>query len=119
VDVFDYDATAGLTGRRPFVDLSGEDLNPDGLTVDAEGGVWMALYGAGAVRRYGPDGKLDAVLTLPVHKVTACAFGGERLDELFVTTSRENLPSGVEPRAGAVFRAYPGVRGRPVRTFAG
>src|SRR5687768_13654483 len=64
VDVFDYDAATGLTGRRPFVELTGGE-RPDGLTVDAEGGVWVALNGSGVVRRYGSDGVLSEVVELP------------------------------------------------------
>jgi sugar lactone lactonase YvrE len=116
VDVFDYESEAGLRSRRPFVATG---ARPDGLTVDAEGGVWVALSDASAVRRYTPAGVLDEVVELPVTKVTACTFGGQRLDELFITTSREGLEAGAEPAAGALFRAFPGVRGLPVREFAG
>ena len=117
--VFDYDADAGLTNRRAFVDLSDEEKRPDGLTVDERGGVWVALSNGGAVRRYAPDGTLDEVVEAPARKVTACTFGGPRLDELFITTSREDLEPGDDPLAGSVFRAEPGVRGLPVREFAG
>jgi sugar lactone lactonase YvrE len=117
VDAFDYDRDAGLTGRRPFVGLG--EARPDGLTVDAEGGVWVALSNGGAVRRYTPDGALDDIVELPVKKVTACTFGGSSLDELFITTSREGLEPGDEPLAGSLFRAAVGVRGLPVREFAG
>jgi sugar lactone lactonase YvrE len=116
VDVFDYDADAGLTGRRVFVPTPGR---PDGLTVDSEGGVWVALSDGGAVQRYTPEGRLDGVVELPVTKVTACTFGGPRLDELFITTSREDLDPAAEPQAGSLFRADPGVAGLPVREFAG
>lgn len=81
--------------------------------------MWVALYGGGAVRRYTPDGTLDEVVDLPVSKVTACTFGGPELDRLFITTSREHLPPDAEPRAGALFTCTPGVRGVPVREFAG
>jgi sugar lactone lactonase YvrE len=118
VDVFDYDRNAGLTGRRPFVHLS-DDGNPDGLTVDAEGGVWVALYGGGAVHRYTPAGVLDGVVEVPAAQVTACAFGGPRLDQLFITTSREGLAPGHDPLAGSLFRADVGVAALPVREFAG
>lgn len=118
VDVFDYDRERGLTGRRPFAVIPGPG-SPDGLTVDAEGGVWTALYDGGAVLRYTPDGTLDEVVDLPVGKVTACTFGGPELDRLFITTSREHLPPGAEPGAGALFTCVPGVRGVPVREFAG
>jgi sugar lactone lactonase YvrE len=116
IDVFDYERDAGLSGRRRFVETPGR---PDGLTVDADGGVWVALSDGGAVQRYTPDGELDAVVELPVTKVTACAFGGTGLDELFITTSRENLEAGSELPAGALFRTVPGVAGLPVREFAG
>jgi sugar lactone lactonase YvrE len=116
VDVFDYERDAGLSGRRPFVETG---ARPDGLTVDAEGGVWVALSNAGAVRRYTADGLLDEVVELPVTKVTACTFGGPRLDQLFITTSREALDPAAEPAAGSLFRAVPGVTGLPVREFAG
>lgn len=117
VDVFDYDPDAGLTGRRPFAETGSG--RPDGLTVDADGGVWVALANGGSVRRYTPEGVLDEVVELPVTKVTACTFGGSGLDELFVTTSREGLDADAEPEAGSLFRAVPGVRGLPVREFAG
>jgi sugar lactone lactonase YvrE len=117
IDVFDYDRERGLTGRRTFAAVPG--CNPDGLTVDSEGGVWVALYDGGAVRRYAPDGTLDEVVELPVSKTTACTFGGRRLDRLFITTSREDLAPGAEPQAGALFACTPGVTGVPVREFAG
>jgi sugar lactone lactonase YvrE len=118
VDVFDYESGAGLTGRRPVVEMDGDE-HPDGLTVDADGGVWVALNGSGAVRRYGPDGVLDEVAELPTAKVTACTFGGPDLDQLFITTSREGLAPDDDPIAGSLFRVVPGVRGLPVREFAG
>jgi sugar lactone lactonase YvrE len=116
IDVYRYDSDAGLTDRRLFAAL---DHRPDGLTVDAQGGVWTALSDGGAVHRYTPDGELDAVIELPARKVTACTFGGAAMDELFITTSREGLAPGDDPLAGALFRAVPGVRGVPVREFAG
>jgi sugar lactone lactonase YvrE len=119
IDVFDYDGASGLSGRRPFVDLSAEGLGPDGLTVDAEGAVWTALSNGGAVRRYTAEGRLDAVVELPARKVTACTFGGPGLDQLFVTTSREGLQPGEDPLAGSLFRVEVGSIGRPVREFAG
>jgi sugar lactone lactonase YvrE len=116
VAVFDYDRDSGLTGRRVFAETA--PARPDGLTVDAEGGVWVALSNGGAVRRY-VDGKLDQLVELPVKKVTACTFGGDALDELFITTSREGLAPGEDPQAGSLFRVVPGVAGLPVREFAG
>jgi sugar lactone lactonase YvrE len=119
IAVFDYDREAGLTGRRPFAEIPAEIGRPDGLTVDEQGGVWVALSGGGAVRRYTPDGALDEVVEVPVRKVTACTFGGQRLDQLFITTSREGLEPGIDPLAGSLFRVVVGVTGLPVREFAG
>lgn len=119
VDVFDYARETGLTGRRPFVDLVAQELRPDGLTVDADGGVWVALSNGGAVRRYTADGRLDEVVEVPTRKVTACTFGGERLDQLFITTSREGVEPGSDPLAGSLFRFAAGSAGLPAREFGG
>jgi len=115
-DVFDWSAGTGLTGRRPFVRFA-DDERPDGLTVDGDGGVWIAFYGGSAVRRYTADGRLDAVIELPTPNVTACTFGGPDLDQLFITTSAQGREG--DPVAGSLFRADVGVRGMPVREFAG
>jgi sugar lactone lactonase YvrE len=116
-DVVDYDRGVGFSNRRTFVETP--DLHPDGLTVDAEGGVWVAYFGGGEVRRYSPHGALEAVVEVPARQVTACTFGGPRLDELYITTSRENLEPDDDQLAGALFRAEVGVVGMPVRMFAG
>lgn len=116
-DVFDWTSATGLTGRRPFATIA--EGGPDGLTVDAEGGVWVALFGGSAVHRYDPDGRLDAVIELPTSQVTAVTFAGADLDRLVITTSREGMGANAEPLAGALFQADPGVRGQPVRPFAG
>jgi sugar lactone lactonase YvrE len=122
IDVFDFtDGT--LMNRRTAAEVAEGPGNPDGLTVDAEGCVWVALYGGAAVHRYSPDGELLAVVPLPVEKITACTFGGPDLDRLYVTTSRENLDDAgraEQPLAGALFTVdVPGVRGLPVLEFAG
>ncbi|CED91389.1 SMP-30/gluconolactonase/LRE family protein [Actinomyces succiniciruminis] len=101
----------GLTDPRPFVSIDPAAGHPDGLCVDADGGVWVALNGGAAVHRYAPDGALDAVVELPVRQVTACTFGGDDYATLFITTSREDLPDDVEPAAGSIFAVAPGVRG--------
>jgi sugar lactone lactonase YvrE len=119
VDAFDYDPAGGLTGRRTVVRVPGDAGAPDGLTVDADGRLWVALWGGAAVRCYRPDGRLEHELTLPVSQVTACTFGGPELDELYITTSRQGVPDGEQAEAGALFRARPGVRGQPARRFAG
>lgn len=117
VDVFDYSAEAGLTGRRPLFTIPGQAGSPDGMTVDAEGQLWVALWGGSAVRCYSAKGELLDHVTLPVSQVTACTFGGPALDELFITTSRQGVPEGEQPEAGALFRYRPGVRGLPAGVY--
>ena len=84
---------------------------PHGLTVDVAGGLWVALYGGGAVHRYDSDGILDAVVELPTPKPTACTFGGAELSTLYVTTTQEGIRPGTDSLAGSVFSLEPGVRG--------
>ncbi|MGN7247339.1 SMP-30/gluconolactonase/LRE family protein [Janibacter anophelis] len=116
ITVFDWSPEAGLVGGRTFAEVDGF---PDGLSVDAEGGVWTAIFGGGRVERRSPDGTLDAVIEVDAGQVTACTFGGEDLDELYITTSREGLAEGEDPAAGSLFVARPGVRGKAVTPFAG
>jgi len=122
VDAFDYDiGTAALGGRRTVVDLSGVDGRPDGLTVDADGRLWVAMARGGAVRCYRPDGALEHVLAVPAPLVTSCAFGGPSLSELYVTTGRWSMTAGQlgdHPYAGALFRISDlGVQGLPCHRF--
>jgi sugar lactone lactonase YvrE len=119
VDVFDYDSRAGLTNRRHVVVIPPETGSPDGLTVDAEGHVWVALWGGGAVHRYAPDGRLEAVIELPVKQVSAVALGGDDLRDLYITTSRENLPAGVDPDGGSLYRVRVDVPGTIMNAFRG
>lgn len=122
VDVFDFDEARGdLSGRRPFVHVPALAGKPDGMVVDAEGFIWLALWKGGAVHRYTPGGRLDRVLKLPAQLVTKCAFGGANLEDLYITTARAGLDAEAaarQPMAGGVFRARPGVRGRPASRFA-
>jgi sugar lactone lactonase YvrE len=119
VDVFDTDPDTGtLSRRRRFVTVGGV---PDGLTLDAEGGLWVALWGSGELQRYTPGGQLDTVVRLPVRQVTSAAFGGADLGTLFITTARENVtPADLaeQPHAGDIFACTPGVPGRPPFLFA-
>lgn len=121
VDVFAFDAASGAPADRgPFARIAEEDGIPDGLAVDDEGGVWVALYGGGAVRRYEPDGALDRVLEVPATNVTACCFGGENGRSLFVTSARQGLGEtelAREPLAGSVFVTDAGVAGPAARPF--
>jgi sugar lactone lactonase YvrE len=120
VDVFDFDPDTGeLSGRRPAVHIDPEHGAPDGLTLDSEGGIWVAMWRGGAVHRYRPDGVLEEVVEVEPRQVTACTFGGEGLDELFITTSRQDLPADSDPTAGSLFRCRPGVTGVPPYEYAG
>lgn len=118
IDRFDVDETGTLSGRRPFAEVAGPG-QPDGLAIDEEDGVWVALWGGSAVHRYDPQGRLDLVVELPVTQVTACTFGGPDLRTLFVTTSRQGVGPGEQPDAGAVFRYEAGVAGAVPHTYAG
>ena len=119
VDVYDYDDAAGaIAGRRAVIPIAPELGLPDGLAVDAEGGIWVALWGGGAVQRHSPDGELDARIELPATNVTSCCFGDPDLATLYVTTATRAAP-GDEPLAGAVFACRPGVRGLAATPFAG
>lgn len=123
IDRFDYDiATGAIANRRRFAEIDGGDGFPDGLCVDAEGHVWVALYLGGAVRRYAPDGRCVAQIRLPVSGVTSCNFGGETLSDLYITTARLGVAAdtlALEPHAGGVFRCRLGVAGLPSHRFAG
>lgn len=118
-DVFDYSLETGLVERRPFVDFDDGAGAPDGLCVDAEGGVWVAMWDGSAVRRYSADGVLDTIVELPATRVTASTFGGPRLDTLYITTSRLGIDRGAQPAAGAVFAVLPGITGLPALPYAG
>jgi sugar lactone lactonase YvrE len=117
IDMFDYDqATGEAFGGRMFADLSGANGFPDGLTVDADGYVWVAMFAGGALRRFTPAGHQDAVLPLPVSQPTSCAFGGPGMADLFVTTAYRDLTEAqraAEPLAGRLLRLRPGPVGLP------
>lgn len=123
IDVFDYDLDAGLpTNRRRFADLHGSAGRPDGSAVDAEGCLWNAEYAGGRVVRYTPDGRIDRVIELPVTQPSCCAFGGEHLDELYITSARQRLAPGelaAQPLAGSLFVVRPGVQGLPEGRYGG
>lgn len=122
VDAFDFDVASGsISGRRTVVEVPPHAGKPDGMTIDAEGGLWIAMWGGSAVHRY-VDGRLDHVVRLPVSRPTSCAFGGPDLDELFITSGWSGLDLDArrrEPTAGALFRVRPGARGLPPMSFAG
>jgi sugar lactone lactonase YvrE len=109
IDVFDFELAAGrVKDRRPFVSIEKNDGIPDGLALDDDGGVWVALYGGSCVRRYDESGSLDAVLDVPAKNVTSCCFGGDDGRSLFVTTAAPD---------GNVYVMQPGVSGPPAHVF--
>jgi sugar lactone lactonase YvrE len=107
-------ATGDITDRDAFVAVTVGGAVPDGMCVDSEGGLWVALWGGGCVQRFDANGRLSAQIDLPVPLVTSCCFGGPRLADLYVTTARH--PDGPD-LGGAVFRCDPGVTGQPVDRF--
>lgn len=117
VDVFDFDGRLPHD-RRPFVRIEDGAGCPDGLTVDAEGGVWVALWDGGAVRRYAPDGRLDQVVELPVRRPTACAFGGPDLADLYITSARAGQ-AAPHPLAGSLLVVPGAGRGLPGFAYLG
>jgi sugar lactone lactonase YvrE len=120
---FDFDADSGeWSNGSTFARLGDGEGFPDGLTVDLEGGVWLAVWDGAQIRRYLPDGRLDRVIEVPAPRVTSCGFGGSDLATLYITTARVGLtPDQLErfPLSGSVFAIDAGARGRPRHPFAG
>lgn len=115
---FDYDIDSGTpTRRRIFVDMNLFAGRPDGAAVDAEGCYWICANDVGLIHRFTPDGRLDRSLAVPVKKPTMCAFGGSRLDTLFVTSIRPGDDHDQQSLAGGVFALDPGVKGLPEPLF--
>lgn len=114
--VYDYDiATGEIANRRVAVTFPRSLGFPDGMAIDAEDNLWVAMWGSGLVTRWNPaTGEMLGSLAIPASQVTSCAFGGAGLDELYVTTARTGLDAAAlakEPLAGSLFRARPGARG--------
>lgn len=122
VDVIDYDvATGAVENRRPLIQIGEGAGFPDGMTVDVDGCLWVAFWDGWCVRRYDPEGHLMRTLELPVSRVTSCTFGGDDLDQLFITsavTGLSNADRVAQPLAGALFRVDVGTEGRPANYFA-
>lgn len=116
---YDFDADAGeLSGARRLVTFDQAAGIADGLAVDAQGGIWVARYGAGAVERYDADGHLTERISVPATQVTCPAFGGEGLATLYVTSAWQFLAADARDEdQGAVFTLRPGVAGAPVHSF--
>lgn len=123
VRAFDYDLSTGAIANERVTVRNDGDGHFDGMTIDADGMVWIALFGGGAVKRYDPEsGEHLATIDLPVKCVTSCAFGGPDLDQLYITSASYRLTAAElaeQPLAGSLFRAAPGVRGVPAFEYAG
>lgn len=123
IDVFHYDSATGeISERQPLVEVPSELGSPDGMTVDAEGKIWLAHWGGSCITRWDPaTGKQLDKVELPVSQVTSCAFGGKDLDVLYITSARVGLSEeklAKEPLAGGVFSYIPGVKGLPASRYS-
>jgi sugar lactone lactonase YvrE len=121
IHAFVFDAGRGeISKGRVLVSLAKEVGSPDGMTVDADGDLWVAVYGGGRVHHYSPDGELQEVLTVPARQSTCCAFAGPGLERLYVTTATEGWSDEqrrADPAAGLVYRLDTGTTGRPAAPF--
>ena len=124
VDAFDYDDASGAVARRrPVITIPPGMGRPDGSTLDAEGMLWIAMWDGARVTRWDPDnGRLLQSISLPVARVTSCAFGGPELDTLYITSARLGLTADqliAQPLAGGLFKVGPGLRGLRAPAFQG
>lgn len=116
------DGTGTWSNGATFARLEAGEGFPDGLTVDADGCVWLAVWDGAQVRRYTPDGRIDRIVQVPAPRVTSCGFGGSDLATLYITTARVGLsPSQLDeyPLSGSLFALHPGVTARARYAFAG
>lgn len=121
---YDFDLLSGnISNRRPFITLDANDGTPDGLTIDEDGCLWVAIWDAWRVTRYSPQGQAMTNIKMPVPRPTSCCFGGANLDTLYVTSASVRLNEEAlasAPLSGSLFSIrIPGVRGLPETTFAG
>ena len=120
VEAFDFDVAEGtISGRRPVVAIEPGVGHPDGLTVDADGCIWVALWDGSAVRKYTPAGELAGIVDVPATRPTSCAFGGPELDDFYITTARKDPGRPRRSDGGDVFVVRTGSRGFPSHPFAG
>jgi sugar lactone lactonase YvrE len=123
INAYDYDAATGtLANRRVFVTLPEDGSKPDGLTVDSQGFLWAAHWGGWRVARYDIAGKLEREIRLPVELATSMGFGGENLDELYITTAWYDLSDQqrqAQPLAGDLFRVQTDIKGIVEPVFNG
>lgn len=113
---FSLGADGAITDREPFVRFAPDTGLPDGMTVDADGGVWIAVWGGARVCRYTPGGRLDRSIALPASQITSCTFGGPAFDRLYVTSAADGVD---EPYGGALFEIEVDAVGLPAHRFGG
>jgi sugar lactone lactonase YvrE len=124
LDAFDYDdATGEISNRRVMFTMDAADGFPDGMAIDSEDMLWIAVMGSSHVYRWDPvNAKLLETITLPTRQIASCAFGGPNLDELYITSGTIGLDAATlarEPLAGALFKVKTSVRGVPAVEYAG
>jgi sugar lactone lactonase YvrE len=123
VDAYPFDpATGALGAGQRIISIPQDEGMPDGLTVDAEGGIWVALFFGGEVRRFRPDGSDWGRVKLPVNQVTSLCFGGPTLEDLYITSAAYELDEAAlkeQPLAGGTFVCRPGVTGLATNEFVG
>ena len=120
VDVFDFDLDDGaIINRRTLVEVDPANGLPDGMTVDANGDLWVAQWGGSRVVHYAPDGSERGMVRFPVSQTSSCAFGGADARDLYVTSAARSISEAAEPEAGSLFRARPGAVGQPPNCFGG
>jgi sugar lactone lactonase YvrE len=124
VVAFDYDKLSGeIANRRVVIQIPDGMGFPDGMSIDEEGMLWIALWDGAMVGRWNPaNGALLGEIPLPVSRPTSCVFGGENLGDLYITSARSRLDKetlAAQPLAGGVFKCSPGIRGGPAWDFAG
>jgi sugar lactone lactonase YvrE len=119
---FDLDEDGSASNRRTFLQFGPGDGHPDGMTVDAQGSLWIAFWGGWCLRRFSPEGERLKTVRLPVSQPTSCTFGGPALDQLYVTSASIGLDESalrMQPNAGGLFMVRPGVQGLADVPFAG
>ena len=120
VDVFDFDVDDGAIGnRRTLIEVEASVGFPDGMTVDANGDLWVAVWGGSRVVHYAPDGSKRGMVGFPVSQTSSCAFGGADRRDLYVTSAARGISEESEPEAGSLFRTRPGAEGQAPNSFGG
>jgi sugar lactone lactonase YvrE len=119
---YDYDlSTGGIANPHPAISVPPELGWPDGMTSDAEGMLWVAMWGGAKLTRWNPaNGQLVAEIPIPAFNVSSCAFGGPDLTDLYITSARKGMNAeslAQYPFSGGLFRIRTGICGLPTFEF--